>query len=143
MAHNRITLVVDPKALPTPAALLHLHGIYELLFKGPPGTVLYVNGTRTGELRRCDGDEGGHRRPRRDTATRARGRRRLGNPDRAHRRHHQNTMFDVGGRHVITVAAYDDITGRLADFSLRGPLVTTATHPWAPWLPSPTSPGPG
>ncbi len=143
VARNRITLVIDPKALPAPAAPLHLHGIYELLFRGPPGTVLYVNGTRTGS----SGGKLGMR-----VATANRNGTPLPGPEVVDGSAtpielidvtNQNTMVDVGGRHVITVAAYDDITGQLADFSSRGPLRDYSDPPLGPLTAKPDISGAG
>ncbi len=143
MARNRITLVVDPKALPAPAAPLHLHGIYELLFKGPPGTVLYVNGTRTGSsggklgMRVATANRDGTPLPGPEVVAGS------ATPIELIDVTNQNTMVDVGGRHVITVAAYDDITGRLADFSSRGPLRDYSDPPLGPLAAKPDISGPG
>jgi subtilisin family serine protease len=143
VSRNRIRLVVEPKALPAPAAPVHLHGIYELLFKGPPGTVLYVNGTRTGTsagptgMRVATANRDGTPLPGPEIVAGS------ATPIELIDVTNQNTMFDVGGRHVISVAAYDNGTGQLAEFSSRGPLRDYSDPPLGPLAAKPDISGPG
>jgi subtilisin family serine protease len=103
---RRLAMVVEPKPQPSPAAPIHRLGIYELEFKGPPGTVLYLMGTSGGIGMKI-------------AATYADG---ATPPAAGIRVTNESSMIESGGRHAITVAAHHDITGELAPFSSRGPL---------------------
>ena len=143
VTRNRIFVQVEPKKLPAPAAPLHLHGIYDLRFKGPPGTELFVMGTLTGSkagltgMRVATADRDGNPLPGPEIVDGS------ANPIELIDLATNQTIFDAGGRHVIGVAAYDDTTGDLAEFSSRGPLRDFSNPALGPFAAKPDIAGAG
>jgi subtilisin family serine protease len=143
VVRNQMMLYVEPKALPLPAPPLHREGIYELRFTGPPGTVLHVagtiDGTRFGRFGLRIATEYQNHDPLPPPEVVA------GSPTPVELidvTSHQ-TIADGGGRNVITVAAYDDLTSNLADFSSRGPLRDYSNPPRGPLAKKPDLAAPG
>jgi subtilisin family serine protease len=143
VVRNRMMLFVEPKKLPPPGAPLHREGIYELRFTGPPGTLLQVMGT-------IDGTDFGRFGLR--IATEYQNHDPLPGPEIVNGSAtpieliditSRQTIADGGGRNVITVAAYNDLTGDLADFSSRGPLRDYSNPPLGPLAAKPEIAAPG
>jgi subtilisin family serine protease len=143
VVRNQMMLYVAPKQLPPPAAPLHREGIYELRFVGPPGTVLYVMGT-------IDGTAFGRFGLR--IATEYQNHDPLPGPQIVNGSATPIELIDVtsrqsiaegGGRNVITVAAYNDLTRHLVHYSSRGPLRDFSNPPLGPLAAKPDIAAPG
>ncbi len=144
VARNQMMLYIEPKAMPAPLPPLHREGIYELRFTGPPGTVLYVMGTIDSTefggfgLRIATHYQDCHPLPPPEKV--------CGSEDEIDLINWKDpawTITDGGGRNVLTVAAYDNLTSDLADFSSRGPLRDYTRPALGPLAPKPDIAGPG
>lgn len=131
VVRNSMTLVVDPKKLPPPAAPVHRHGSYEVRYTGPPGTVLHIMASVTRTAAGAFGLRIATKYPNDDALPAA--------IDVTSRQ----SMADGGGRNVITVAAYDDLDRNLASFSSRGPLRDYSNPALGPLAPKPDLAAPG
>jgi len=140
---NQMTLIVEPKTLPPPAAPLHREGIYELRFTGPPGTVLYVMGTIDGTAFGRFGLQIATEYQNHDPLPAPQIVNGSAAPVELIDITSRQTIADGGGRNVITVAAYDDRTSNLADFSSRGPLRDYSNPPLGPLAAKPDIAAPG
>jgi subtilisin family serine protease len=140
---NRMMLFVEPKPMPAPLPPLHRDGIYELRFTGPPGTVLFVMGTLDGTsfgrfgLRIATNYQNGNPLPPPEVVDGS------AVPIELIDLANRQTITDAGGRNVLTVAAYDDLTTKLADFSSRGPLRDYTRPVLGPLVPKPDIAAPG
>lgn len=143
VTRNRMTLVIDPKKLPPPAAPLHRNGIYEVRYQGPPGAVLHVmafiSGTAAGRfgLRIATAYRDGTPLPAPEIVNGS------ATPVTLIDVASDHTIVDGGGRNVITVAAYNDFTSDLAPFSSRGPLRDYSNPALGPLEPKPDLAAPG
>ncbi|GAA5196446.1 hypothetical protein GCM10023322_65390 [Rugosimonospora acidiphila] len=143
VVRNRMMLIVEPKPMPAPLPPLHREGIYELRFTGPPGTVLFAMGTIDGTefgrfgLRIATSYSNGDPLPAPEIVAGG------ATPVELINVTNHQTIVDGGGRNVLTIAAYDDLTTDLAVFSSRGPLRDYTSPPLGPLAAKPDIGGPG